>query len=55
MKKKLDKTEHKSSRRNFLKKVAWSTPALIVLGQIVSPTSLKADSTIDGPPNDGWM
>jgi len=44
------------NRRNLLKKMAWTTPAIIVLGQFLSPSVLKADASggPDGHPDDGW-
>lgn len=45
-----------SSRRKFLKKAIYTAPTLIVLGQLVKPTSVHADRTggPDGPPGGGW-
>ena len=45
-------TNHKTQkeRRSFLKKVAWSAPVLIALGQFVKPTALHAESNIPDPP-----
>lgn len=37
-------------RRNFLKKVAYSAPSLIALGQLVKPTSAHAESNLPPPP-----
>lgn len=47
--------ENSSSRRAFLKKMAYSTPVLIALGQMARPASANADESggPDGPPG-GW-
>jgi len=37
-------------RRDFLKKVAYTAPALIILGQLVKPES--ANAGFSGPPSD---
>jgi hypothetical protein len=42
-----------STRRNFLKKVAWSVPTIFALGQIIKPDKIYADSGVEGPP-DWW-
>jgi hypothetical protein len=54
----VDHKDHSSdnlqdSRRDFLKKAAYTTPVLIALGQLVKPTDAQADSTIPPPPP-GW-
>ena len=42
-----------NSRRTFLKKVAYTAPIILTLGQLVKPTKVHADSgTPPGPP--GW-
>ncbi len=42
--------EVKKERRSFLKKAAYSAPVLIVLGQLVRPTRVRAESVIPPPP-----
>jgi len=49
-KQKKDTQDINSSRRKFIQKVAWSTPTLIVLGQIVTPSTVYADAS--GGPDD---
>ncbi|MCF6205424.1 MAG: hypothetical protein L3J47_00830 [Sulfurovum sp.] len=48
----------KSGRRDFLKKVAYSAPVLIVMGQLAKPEKVHADGTggPGGPPDwaGGW-
>jgi hypothetical protein len=44
----------KKNRRIFLKKLVWSVPNIYVLGQIIKPDYIYADSGVDGTPNDGW-
>jgi len=58
--KKLEVNEEKKSigsiskRREFLKKAAYSTPVLLVLGQLTKPTKAQADSGFpSGPPDWG--
>jgi hypothetical protein len=43
-----------NTRRKFLKKAAYSAPALMAMGQLVKPTEIHADGTggPDGSP--GW-
>ena len=50
------KNREAASRRSFLRKAAYSAPALIAMGQLVKPTKIQADGTggPDGLPNDGW-
>jgi hypothetical protein len=56
MQNKKQKNRHpndESTRRNFLKKVAWSVPTIFVLGQIIKPDKIYADSSVEGAP-DWW-
>ena len=44
-------------RREFLKKVAYTAPILLTMGQLLKPTKVHADSTggPTGPPTwGGW-
>ena len=62
MQNKKQKNRHpndESTRRNFLKKVAWSVPTIFALGQIIKPDKIYADSNTAGTPADegdtgGW-
>jgi len=48
------KEERKNpSRREFLKKAAWSAPGIIALGQLIKPVRTHADSKVPPPP-DFW-
>ena len=40
----------KKSRREFIKKVAYKAPVLIVMGQLARPEKLKAESRLPPPP-----
>ncbi len=42
------KDEQKNTRRRFLKKAIYSTPGLIVLGQLAKPTNALASDTTNG-------
>lgn len=46
------KVEFRNERRSFLKKAAYSAPALIAMGQLVKPVSIHAESVIDPPPGE---
>lgn len=50
------KDNERLSRRNFLKKSAYSAPVLVALGELVKPKVVHADSTGGpfGPPSD-WL
>jgi hypothetical protein len=57
MQNKKQKNRHpndESTRRNFLKKVAWSVPTIFALGQIIKPDKIYADSSVEGAPDDWW-
>jgi hypothetical protein len=42
------------NRRKFLKKAVYSAPVILVLGQLVKPTKVRADSGApSGPPDWG--
>lgn len=43
-----------NNRRNFLKKSLYKAPMLVVLGQLIKPTSIYADSDVSSPPDDDW-
>lgn len=43
-----------NKRRIFLKKLAYKAPIIMILGQLVKPKSLKADSQVEGPPDGGF-
>lgn len=47
-------TEILNSRRNFIKKAAYTAPTLIALGYLTKPDMIHADGTggPDGPPLD---
>ncbi|RRS30825.1 MAG: hypothetical protein P794_05435 [Epsilonproteobacteria bacterium (ex Lamellibrachia satsuma)] len=51
-----EKRADQSGRRSFLKKAAYSAPALITLGQLAKPSKVHADGSHgpSGPPDDGW-
>jgi len=51
-----EKKADKSCRRTFLKKAAYSAPALVALGQLAKPSGAYADGSTgpSGPPSDGW-
>lgn len=44
------KDQMQKERRSFLKKAAYSAPALIVMGQLARPTSAHAESCLPGTP-----
>jgi len=43
-----------NNRRNFLKKSLYKAPMLVVLGQLIKPTSIYAESDVPPPPDDDW-
>ena len=46
--------ETQSTRRQFLKKAAYSAPVLLALGQLANPTKAEADSGGPAGPPGGW-
>jgi len=53
--KKLENNKKESStRRDFLKKAAYTAPVLLVLGQLAKPTKAQADSGGPSGPPGGW-
>jgi len=48
-----DNAEKNVSRRNFMKKAAYSAPALIALGMLSKPVNGFTDSSVPPPPP-GW-
>jgi len=49
---KKSKEQKSTSRRQFLKKTAYTAPSLLILGQLLNPTPISADfegSTPGGP------
>jgi len=50
----IEKSKIVTTRRKFLKKAAYSAPVILVLGQLVKPTKVRADSgDPSGPPDWG--
>lgn len=51
-----DRKREKKVRRDFIKKVAYTVPKLIILGSLSRPKKVRADATggPPPPPGDGW-
>jgi len=48
-KQKEEAMSHSETRRNFLKKAAYSAPVLTTLGQLAKPTETRAESFTPNP------
>jgi hypothetical protein len=51
-----DHKKEKTDRRDFIKKVAYTVPKLVILGSLSRPRKVRADQTggPPPPPDDGW-
>ena len=47
-------SNHKSTRRHFLKKTVYSAPSLLALGQMIKPPKAHADNIGEVAANPNW-